>query len=419
MEIFNIVINCIESIILALFIYLVLQKRGKYISLFFVISIDCINTTLCNYFLVPELVLTLTTISIFFIYAHYLNRNSWIQNVFLVLCLDIMINASTSITILLTSCFFSFPSDSESVYIFMIICSKLLNFIIMIITAHYIKKWNILKTRKLIYLLLSIFLLDVAYSSLIDYIFIENIYNYYIVTLLVLINLLTLCLCIIFYETQKDQVEKLALQRDKLRLETQEKIYRINQNNIEELRKWKHDIKHVLLSASHFIKTNQIDQAISTLEQQNNILNQNQFFIQTGNDLLDSILIEKNQIISDKKIELILNINSHPCPINDTHFFVIIGNLLDNAIENCNSTQQKQIVISIGIYNKYYFIKMQNSIINPILKKNPLLITTKEDSSHHGIGIASIKLLVSQYHGKISFDDTNQLFTVNILIPLI
>lgn len=418
MNIFDIVINLIESTILSLFIYLVLQRKGKYLSLLFAISIDCLNTTFCNYFLVPEFIITITTIIIFLIYANYLNRKSWIQNIFLVLCLNIMINASVSITILLTSIIFSFPNDSYNIYIFMTVFSKLLNLILIIILSFCIKKWNILQTRKLIYLLLSIFSLDIIYSSLIDLIFVDNIYNSRIITSLVMINLLTICLCIIFFESQKEQIERLSLQKDRIRLETQEKIYELNQANILEIRKWRHDIKHLFLSIKHHLTHNEIEEAISLLEQENQILSKHNVYMHSGNDLLDSILIDKHNIIKDNNISLVIECDTSDCPLNQTQFFIIVGNLLDNAIEGCINTKQKQIIISIGIQKDYYFIKMQNSITQSILTSNPRLVTTKNGKLGHGFGIRNIIKITNECNGDIHFDELNNQFIAKVLIPI-
>lgn len=57
---------------------------------------------------------------------------------------------------------------------------------------------------------------------------------------------------------------------------------------------------------------------------------------------------------------------------------MILGNLIDNAIENCSSNYIKQIKINIGEYQNNYYIKIQNSISKPILKNNPNLKSTKK-----------------------------------------
>ena len=96
---------------------------------------------------------------------------------------------------------------------------------------------------------------------------------------------------------------------------------------------------------------------------------------------------------------------------------VIVGNLIDNAIENCDSNFNKQLWVSIGTKPEYYFISIKNSIKDSVLAANPDLNTTKVDSEHHGIGINNVRLLVNHYQGLIKFEEDEGYFIVKILIP--
>lgn len=97
---------------------------------------------------------------------------------------------------------------------------------------------------------------------------------------------------------------------------------------------------------------------------------------------------------------------------------MILGNLIDNAIENCSSNYIKQIKINIGEYQNNYYIKIQNSISKPILKNNPNLKSTKNNSTNHGCGIKNITSLIKKYNGIIDFSEDNYFFIVKIIIPL-
>ena len=85
MSSFDIIINIIEAFCYCLFIFLVLDKNKKFQYLFLFIFIFFINMSIFNYYLFPEILLTITNFLILFIYSHYLNKNEPIQNLFLVL----------------------------------------------------------------------------------------------------------------------------------------------------------------------------------------------------------------------------------------------------------------------------------------------------------------------------------------------
>ena len=46
------------------------------------------------------------------------------------------------------------------------------------------------------------------------------------------------------------------------------------------------------------------------------------------------------------------------------------------------------------------------------------MLTTKQDSISHGYGFQSMRQIVEHYNGIISYQTTDETFTINILIPL-
>lgn len=419
MDIFDIVINLIESTLYISFVFIILKKNKDYLPYIAAIFIYFLSLNLFNFFhIIPDFILNITTLFIIFLYASYLNSKQPLQNLFISLLIDCINNITVTTSVILTSFIYEFPFYVGSSYVFMVITSKILFLLLGFIVSKYITTYHLLNSKKIKYILLVLFVILLMYSQLIDFIFFKSVLNSYIMIILMLLNILSVFVCVIFFESQKEQIERLSLQKDMLRLETQEKIYKLNQENILEIRKWRHDIKHLFLSIKHHLTHNEIEEAISLLEQENQIANKSNVYVHSGNDLLDSILIDKRNIIKDNNIHLIVNCGSNDCPLNQTQFFIIVGNLLDNAIECCINTKQKQIDISIGIQKDYYFIKIQNSISQSILASNPRLITTKKDNLGHGFGIRNIKRIMNECNGDIHFDELNNQFIVKVLIPI-
>ena len=118
---------------------------------------------------------------------------------------------------------------------------------IMFVAFYFIKKSEILnlKTNKIKYILVALLFLSFIYTSCIEIIFYNQIFNYHMIIILISINLLTLFLCYIFLETQKEQKLLLKLQRDQLKRENESKINLINQKNVTHLNSWKHDITYI------------------------------------------------------------------------------------------------------------------------------------------------------------------------------
>ena len=96
-------------------------------------------------------------------------------------------------------------------------------------------------------------------------------------------------------------------------------------------------------------------------------------------------------------------------------FYVLLGNLLDNAIENCTSKSIKKIILDIYKESNDFVIDIKNTSINNPLVDNPNFNTTKEDYGH-GFGMRSIMNIVNKYHGEITYDYSYRYFSVQIKI---
>lgn len=415
MSSFDIIINIIEAFCYCLFIFLVLDKNKKFQYLFLFIFIFFINMSIFNYYLFPEILLTITNFLILFIYSHYLNKNESIQNLFLVLFISVINDISASIAMIVTITFFQFPFYDGNAYILLVLLSKSIFFTLILICSKYVKTYHISKTKILHYCLFALITLNIIYSSLSDFIFYNNMFDRYIFTICICINLLSFFICIIFLESRKEEENKLTMQRNILELKYQENIYQENQKSIQELNKWKHDIKHIFNTIRYNINNNGIDEAKHIIDKYNNILDINHLSVQSGNELLDYILLTKIESIKEQGIHLTIINNINRIPIDNSHLSIMIGNLLDNAIENIG--KDKEIMIDVGNVSSYLYIKVMNSIDKPVLKDNPYLLTTKNNTNNHGIGLNSIYLILDKYNGKISFSDDTY-FTVKIIIPM-
>lgn len=117
-------------------------------------------------------------------------------------------------------------------------------------------------------------------------------------------------------------------------------------------------------------------------------------------------------------VEFSCNIEIEEIPFEETDFVVILGNLLDNAIEaveKCEASD-RQIYLSMQCVNEMFILKIKNrSIAKPNVKNNRF-ITDKEEKNNHGWGIESIKRVVDKYSGGIKFQYDENFFQTAIII---
>lgn len=414
MSYFDLIINITEAFICTLFVYKLFNRK---FSTYLIASLFYSGViTACNFTSSPEIIMIVLSILILFSYSHFLNKANYLQNIFIALFINTLVNVATTLSICFSTLLAKFPIDSVDGYHLMAMISKPILLVLVLATASHIKKYYFLESQVLKYITISIVLLNFIYSVTVDYIFYGDNLNSTLTLLLLLIDALTICLCFVFFEAQREQYRILELQRKSMKIENLETIQSINENNYQQLRNWKHDIIHVFNAIKYQLTNKNYNEAFKIINEYNHNLNSNNFVQSSGNELLDYLLQKVNQI-KDKEIHLITSCHNTIGPLEDAHFFIIVGNLIDNAIENCDSNFNKQLWVSIGTKPEYYFISIKNSIKDSVLAANPDLNTTKVDSEHHGIGINNVRLLVNHYQGLIKFEEDEGYFIVKILIP--
>ena len=102
--------------------------------------------------------------------------------------------------------------------------------------------------------------------------------------------------------------------------------------------------------------------------------------------------------------------------ISDVDICILLGNLLDNAIEASRGNDRKEIELYIMKNQGELEIKVENRITVPVLGGNTGLKTTKKDKKNHGFGIVSVKNIVEKYHGLMDVYEKNGKFCVSVIL---
>ncbi|MBU5425783.1 ATP-binding protein [Tissierella pigra] len=96
---------------------------------------------------------------------------------------------------------------------------------------------------------------------------------------------------------------------------------------------------------------------------------------------------------------------------------VILGNLLDNAIEASSKVENNRIIdIRIKYKNDILFIYVNNSFDGSIVYEGEKMKTTKKDKETHGIELNNIEKILKKYDGTMKVYHTENRFHVDILM---
>lgn len=183
-----------------------------------------------------------------------------------------------------------------------------------------------------------------------------------------------------------------------------------------------HDLKHYMTAIQALIKTGEKSAAIALLEKIECELSENELRKYTNVAFLDSVLSEKFEYGKGKDVNLAIYVEPGVSfeKINKTEYIVMLSNLTDNAIEAAEFCDTREVSINIFTEKEGRFLvtKIQNVFkLDKIKIKRGELLTTKESSEFHGIGLKSVKAMVEKSNGIFLTDMNEDQFIAILILP--
>lgn len=141
--------------------------------------------------------------------------------------------------------------------------------------------------------------------------------------------------------------------------------------------------------------------------------------LKTGNVMVDAILNSKLTLIQERGIKVDATaIVPGDIPISGLDLSVLLGNLLDNAMEACmrEPGEGRFIRIYIDIIKKQLYISVTNSMSGKAKKSGGHFLSEKQGA--HGFGLLRIDDIVSRYGGYVNRQSEQGVFATEIMLPL-
>lgn len=206
--------------------------------------------------------------------------------------------------------------------------------------------------------------------------------------------------------------------------EYQDRILRMQREEVQNIyrtmRGWRHDYhNHMQKIKAHLAlgQTEELKEYLDLLEQDLDAID---IAIRTGNVSVDAILSSKLSVAAEKEIDI--NCKARvpaELTVGDVDLCVIIGNLIDNAMESCErmkKTERQFIRVYIGIFKKQLYISVANSTGEKVRRKNWELVSEKR--GNHGHGLRRIDSIVEKYDGFINRKNEPGAFVTELMLPL-
>lgn len=190
------------------------------------------------------------------------------------------------------------------------------------------------------------------------------------------------------------------------------------QNNSEELREFRHDLKNKMLVLYELLEKNETREAVNYLRKLAERIELVQTYSQSGNVVIDSIINYKLSQAEKQgcRIQTEIFLPSKIL-IEEDDLIVVIGNLLDNAIEAIEKLKEnKYIQVKIKYDRGCLLVKVVNSFDSHVIVKKGKLQTRKGKQEFHGIGLQSVQNVVDKYQGELKLTYKEKMFSVGVVI---
>ena len=205
-------------------------------------------------------------------------------------------------------------------------------------------------------------------------------------------------------------------------LKQQVQIY-MNQLNVilqgeEKMKALRHDLKHHLKELKLLAEQNQAKRISEYINQMEDFVRVPGEIVSSGNMEIDGVL---NYMLQRAKEQLKTVKTNVILPEKITYSFdmtVLLGNLLENAIDAARQTEEKFLEVLVEYKQGVLLIKINNSFSGGLKMDRHKFLTTKKSGGDHGIGLTSVKQIVEKYNGILKIDPQGNLFCVKVKLYL-
>lgn len=191
------------------------------------------------------------------------------------------------------------------------------------------------------------------------------------------------------------------------------------------IRSQKHDLSNYLSTLYGLLCLEDYEDAKNYITKINDRVSNMNKIIETNHPVITALVSMKKNKAFEENIDMELEIDMpEDISIDFVDLSIIIGNLLDNAIEACISMDknlERKIKLSINVKENHLILEVNNTKSQKIkLKTRDITgrFTTKVDQENHGFGLGNIEFIVKQYNGIMNIEDLGKEFKVNITLPM-
>lgn len=194
------------------------------------------------------------------------------------------------------------------------------------------------------------------------------------------------------------------------------KQIKMMEESSSQIRSIRHDMRNHIYAIKTYADKHSWIQLQEYIDKLDGEITAGRQMLDTGNTFIDSMLNFKLNEAERKNITIQKDLCvSNDIKIDSYDLTVVLGNLLDNAIEAVQSEMIINKWIAISIRESKGILKL--SIKNPyngLIKKQKNTFLSIKREGHHGYGLSNVEKVVQKYGGTFAISTDNNIFAVNL-----
>lgn len=180
-----------------------------------------------------------------------------------------------------------------------------------------------------------------------------------------------------------------------------------------------HDFTNQLNTIAGLIEQGNTKAALDLIRSNSSEVLTNTLVVNTGNPMIDTLLSQKHSEASKKMIPVIFSLcNLSECPIASRDLLVLLGNLVDNAIEASEKIDDPCIQIKLQHSDRDFVLSVRNrTTLGTVITNNAIPLSTKGNIGH-GMGLKNVISILQKYHAEYTLSAKQGWFQFTTLVYL-
>ena len=196
-------------------------------------------------------------------------------------------------------------------------------------------------------------------------------------------------------------------------------IYQNKQELYTKQGKRLHEYKNQLLTISDMLEQGLVSQTLQYTQGLTGEIGKALERIYTNHPVVDAILNMKRQEALNRGVNVNLMCGDlRDMILKEDEIIILLGNLLDNAIEAAEKCESEgMVLVRIVREKRQLVITVKNSYAGQLHLEDSRLMTSKLDEENHGYGLAAIQDIAGRYDGTFVVKAEGDYAKATVLIP--